>query len=452
VTPRLLAGFSVAGLALVVALALLAASPGDTASPAAAAAQAGPVRIVAAGDIACDPEDANYNGGLGTTGFCRMMATSQRALDLDPDAVLVLGDLQYENATLAKFQASYDPSWGRLKAISYPAVGNHEYLTANATGYYTYFGAAAGDPTKGWYSFDLGGWHLIALNSNCNMVGGCLEGSPQHDWLLADLAANPGVCTLAFWHHPRFSSGPHGDDIAYTDFWEALQDAGADVVLAGHDHVYERFDLQDANGVADPDGLRHFTVGTGGKNRTSFPVVRANSEVRLLTFGVLALDLHADGYVWEFHRDDGTVLDSGVQRCHSAAAARPPATFHTIAPCRVADTRLAAGPSGGPALRDGDTRVFPVGGTCGIPADAVAVAFNLTAASPTATGHLTAYPAGVDPPLSSAVNFRRNRSRASNGALELGVGGMLAVDAALVDPDASVHLILDASGYFQAPE
>src|SRR4029077_6962652 len=154
--------------------------------------------IAAAGDIACDPADSNYNGGLGTANACRMRATSDLLVGSGLAAVLILGDNQYEDGTWSKYLASYDPSWGRVKAITRPAVGNHEYVTPGAAGYYAYFGAAAGDPAKGWYSFDLGAWHLIVLNSNCADIGGCGPGSPEEQWLAADLAAHPGVCTLAY--------------------------------------------------------------------------------------------------------------------------------------------------------------------------------------------------------------------------------------------------------------
>ena len=167
-------------------------------------------------------------------------------------AVLLLGDIQYEDGAYSKFLASYDPSWGRVKSITKPAPGNHEYQSGSAADYYRYFGAAAGDPAKGYYSYDLGGWHLVALNSNCSFVGGCGAGSPQEQWLRADLAAHPASCTLAYWHHPRFSSGAHGSDATYTAFWQALYDANAEVVLVGHDHDYERFAPQTSERRARP--------------------------------------------------------------------------------------------------------------------------------------------------------------------------------------------------------
>lgn len=404
-----------------------------------------PPVIAAAGDVACDPADPSFNGGNGTAVACRMKGTSDLLLALAPDAVLLLGDNQYENGALAKYQASYDPTWGRLKAITRPVPGNHDYGTAGAAGYYTYFGAAAGDPAKGYYSFDLGGWHVIALNSNCAQVGGCGPGSPQEQWLAADLAAHPGVCTLAYWHHPRFSSGPHGNDATFQTFWQLLYDAGADLVLNGHEHVYERFAPQDPSGAANPArGLRQITVGTGGRNLTGFPLVRPNSEVRNASaFGALELALHPNGYTWRFVPEGGaTFTDSGAGLCHSALPSRA-TSFHTLPPCRVMDTR-----QDGSALAGGDTRSIPVAGVCGVPADAVAVAANVTAVDPTATGHLQLYPTGIAPPGTSAVNFSAGRRRASNAILPLGVEGELSVHCALTSP-GTTHFVLDISGYFR---
>lgn len=417
--------------------------------PALAARGQTPPVLAAAGDISCDPADANFNGGNGTATACRMKATSDLALAFDPDAVLLLGDNQYENGTLAKYQASYDPTWGRLKAVTYPIPGNHEYLTAGASGYYSYFGAAAHDPAKGYYSFDLGGWHLIALNSNCAVIGGCGAGSPQEQWLAADLAAHPDVCTLAYWHHPRFSSGPHGNDAISQAFWTDLYNAGADLILNGHDHVYERFSHQDPAGVNDPArGLRQITVGTGGKNLTGFPVVRANSRVRNASaFGVLKLTLHSNGYTWQFVTEGGSIADSGTGLCHSALPSEA-TSFYTLPPCRVADTRQAAGPQGGPALAAGSQRSFPVAGLCGIPADAVAVAANVTVVNPTATGHLELRPTGSPVAGTSAVNFAAGKVRANNAVLALGVLGEVNVGCSL-NQAGTAHFVLDVSGYFR---
>ncbi|HEY6104116.1 MAG TPA: metallophosphoesterase [bacterium] len=281
-----------------------------------AGAQTDPV-IGAAGDIACDPGNSYFNGRVGT--LCQMKATSDLLLGLNAAAVLPLGDLQYEDGALSKFRRSYDRTWGRLKAITRPAPGNHEYGTRGAQGYFDYFGEIAGDPGQGYYSYDIGAWHLIALNSNCGPVGGCGSGSPQERWLRADLAAHPARCTLASWHHPRFSSGFHGSDRRYDAFWRALYDAGADVVLTGHDHHYERFAKQDPNGRPDPGrGIREFVVGTGGRSLYGLKEGEDNSDVfNAETFGVLALTLHPTSYEWRFVRGPGKdFADSGRAACH----------------------------------------------------------------------------------------------------------------------------------------
>jgi len=236
-------------------------------------------------------------------------------------AVLSLGDNQYDDNTLTKYQQMYEPSWGRVKSLIHPGIGNHEYLdpAGGAKGYFTYFGAAAGDPTKGYYSFDVGTWHVIALNAECSHVGGCGAGSPQEQWLKADLGAHSNSCTLAYWHEPRFSSGQHGNNTSSSVFWQDLYSAHADLVLNGHDHVYERFAPQSPAALADPNGIREFVVGTGGKNHYAFVTVQPNSEVRnATTFGVLKLTLHPSGYDWRFVNDptSGTFTDSGSGACH----------------------------------------------------------------------------------------------------------------------------------------
>jgi acid phosphatase type 7 len=294
--------------------------------------------IATAGDIACDPQSTSFNNGAGTATACRQRYTSDLMLDptVFPDlaAVLPLGDIQYENGAYTKFLSSYDPSWGRLKAITRPVPGNHDYLTAGAAGYYQYFGSAAGDPDKGYYSYDLGAWHLIALNSNCAAVGGCGSGSSQEQWLKADLAANHATCTLAYWHHPRFSSGAeHGNDAAYDAFWRDLYASGADVILVGHEHDYERFARQSPDQAPDTRGIREFVVGIGGKSFYTFSSAQPNSEVRITQkFGVLKLTLHGSSYSWELVAEDHSVLDSGTTGCSvPAAPAVPPAPTLTSA-------------------------------------------------------------------------------------------------------------------------
>jgi acid phosphatase type 7 len=409
--------------------------------------QAPPV-IGAAGDIACDTTDPSYNGGNGTANACRMKATSDLLLGLGLTAVLPLGDNQYEIGAVDQYQASYDPTWGRLKAITRPVPGNHEYASPGAAPYYAYFGAAAGDPARGYLSYDLGNWHLIALNSNC--IGGCGPGSAQEQWLAADLAAHPGVCTLAYWHHPLFSSGLHGNDATSNAFWQTLYAAGADVILNGHDHLYERFAPQSPAAVADPvRGIRQFTVGTGGKNLTGIGTVRANSEVRLgSAFGVLELTLHPIGYSWRFlSTSGGAVLDQGATLCHSALP-RPGTELHTLPACRVIDTRNAAGALGGPALSSGGTRSFPIAGTCGVPADAVAVAANLTVIGPTHSGYLETLPTGGLSTGTSAITFKSGQLRSNNSLLLLGVNGEVSV-ATNLTAAGTVHFALDVTGYFR---
>ncbi len=263
--------------------------------------------LVGAGDVATCTGDGDE--------------ATARLLDSIPGTVFVAGDEAYEAGSAAQFRDCYGPTWGRHIQRSRPAVGNHEYLTAGAAGYYEYFGAAAGDPDKGYYSYNLGAWHIVVINSNCGKVGGCGAGSKQEQWLRADLAAHPMPCTLAYWHHPRFSSGKHGSFSAMQPIWQALYEHGADVVLAGHDHNYERFAPQDAVGTADSArGIREFVVGTGGKNHYPIGEPIANSEVRNDdTFGVLKLTLHPISYDWQFIPEAGKLFsDSGSSTCHNA--------------------------------------------------------------------------------------------------------------------------------------
>ena len=284
-----------------------------------AGASAAPL-IAAAGDIACDPNHYAFNEGRGTGDRCRQLSTSR--LLANADAVLTLGDNQYENGRLRKFWASYHPSWGTYKSRTYPAIGNHEYgleggprLAPN--GYFDYFGARAGPRNLGYYSYDVGAWHLIALNSMCGEVGGCGRGSPQEQWLRNDLAENGGKkCVLAYWHHPLFSSGPAGSKREVAPFWRALHEARADVVLVGHDHFYERFAPQSSSGARTSSGPMEFMVGTGGRSITAPRSIAANSRKRLEEWGVLRLRLLATGYRWSFARaGDGASLDNGRRDC-----------------------------------------------------------------------------------------------------------------------------------------
>jgi hypothetical protein len=236
-------------------------------------------------------------------------------LDSIADTVFTTGDNVYPDGTAAQFSECYDPSWGRHKSRTYPSVGNHDYHTGDASGYFEYFGSSAGEPGKGYYSYDLGTWHIIVLNSVI-AVG---TGSEQEQWLRADLAAHPVPCTLAYWHYPRFSSGiVHGSDPTVHALWQALYDFGADVILNGHEHNYERFAPQNPAGVADPArGIRQFVIGLGGRSLYAFGRPIANSEVRYNdTYGVLKLTLHPGSYDWEFIPvAGGTFTDSGSGVC-----------------------------------------------------------------------------------------------------------------------------------------
>ena len=238
------------------------------------------VVLIGAGDIADCPD---LTGAEATA----------KLLEANPGTVMALGDLAYPDGTAENFKC-YDKTWGRVKDRTRPAVGNHEFHSSGATYYFQYFGAAAGDPKSGYYSYDLGSWHIVVLNSECTEIGGCGTGSSEEKWLRADLAAHPVGCTLAYFHKPRFSSGlNHGNDPEVGAFWQALYDFNAELILNGHDHDYERFAPQDPNGNADPKrGIREFVVGTGGKNLREFGISKSNSEVRNNdTFGVLKLSL-----------------------------------------------------------------------------------------------------------------------------------------------------------------
>ncbi|HXD12181.1 MAG TPA: DNRLRE domain-containing protein, partial [Anaerolineales bacterium] len=297
--------------------------------------------IAVAGDIACDPSNSNFNGGNGSSGSCRQKYTSDLVVNGGYAAVLPLGDNQYYCGGYQAYVQSYDPSWGRVKSITRPVVGNHEYLTSGGTdcnsansgaaGYFQYFGAAAGNPSQGYYSYDVGAWHLIAINSNCSSAGGCGTSSPQAQWLVADLNAHANFCTLAYWHIPLFSSGGRASSNTQA-IWQILYDHNADLVLGGHDHTYERFAPQTPNGTLDTvRGIREFIVGSGGANHTSFTSIFANSEVRNAdTFGILKLTLHATSYDWQFIPEAGKVFtDVGTGTCHGGAPDTTPPTAPT---------------------------------------------------------------------------------------------------------------------------
>jgi acid phosphatase type 7 len=260
--------------------------------------------------------------GAGDIADCRDLSGAEataKLLDQIPGTVMAVGDLAYPDGTKENFEY-YDRTWGRQKMRTRPAPGNHEFHSSAATPYFDYFGSLAGAPGDGYYSYDLGAWHIVVLNSECVEVGGCDPGFRQEKWLRTDLAAHRSSCTLAYWHKPLFSSGgAHGNDLEVTPLWQALYDAGADIVIGGHDHNYERFALQNPQGEPDTaHGIREFVVGTGGKNLRPFGTVKANSEVQNNeAFGVLKLTLHPTGYDWNFVSQEGRrFTDAGSTQCH----------------------------------------------------------------------------------------------------------------------------------------
>jgi hypothetical protein len=263
--------------------------------------------------------------GAGDIADCTDLAGAEataKLLEANPGTVMAVGDLAYPDGTKENFEC-YDKTWGRVKARTRPAVGNHEFHSTGATYYFQYFGSVAGDFKDGFYSYDLGAWHIIVLNSECNEVGGCGAGSREEKWLRADLAAHPAACTLSYFHKPLFSSGAkHGNDPELRPLFQALYDAHADVVVGGHDHDYERFAPQDPDGKADPkNGIREIVAGTGGKSHRPFAQPLPTSEVRDdTTFGVLKLTLHPTGFDWAFLPEPGkTFTDSGSGHCHGSA-------------------------------------------------------------------------------------------------------------------------------------
>jgi hypothetical protein len=251
--------------------------------------------LLAAGDIAvCGTEGSRLTAAI---------------VAAHPDAaVAAVGDLAYGSGAPSEFSGCYDPAWGGFKSRTHPAPGNHEYATAQAAGYFGYWGPAAGPAGEGWYSYDVGAWHVVALNSNCGPVA-CGPTSAEVRWLAADLAAHPTRCALAYWHHPRWSSGLHGSQAQVDPLWKTAAAGGVDVVVSGHDHDYERF--------APIDGVRQFVVGTGGAPRYPIGSGTAGSEVRDNTsWGVLSLTLHPDSYDWRFLPAAGsTFTDSGTAAC-----------------------------------------------------------------------------------------------------------------------------------------
>ena len=297
-------GFLVGVILAAAAFGTLALGPGNS-SPATAPTDQTTI-LVGAGDIA----DCRDLSGAEATA---------KLLDQVPGTVMAVGDLAYPDGSKENF-VCYDKTWGRAKSRTRPAPGNHEFHSTGATPYFDYFGSAAGDSKTGYYSYELGAWHIIVLNSECKDVLGCESGSPQETWLRADLALHPTACTLAYWHKPLFSSGgAHGDELTVKPLWQALYAANADVIIGGHDHDYERFAPQGPDGTADPKrGIREFVVGTGGKNHRPFGPPKPNSELRdASAFGVLKLTLKPNAYDWQFIPEAGkNFTDSGGGACH----------------------------------------------------------------------------------------------------------------------------------------
>ncbi len=284
-----------------------AADPCPSRAPASFPAPTGPDRVItAAGDIADpDPTDATR-------------ATAELVTVIDPNVALTLGDNQYPEGELSDYTSGYGSSWGAFLDRTRPAIGNHEYGSSpTADGYFAYFGARS---PGNYYSFELGAWHLISLDSNCDQVGGCTPGTAQYEWLRADLAANDAACTLAYWHHPRWSSGTeHGNSEQVAPFVDLLYDDGADVILSGHEHNYERYAPQDPEGSLDADrGIVQFVVGTGGHSLYELGPPDENSLVQDdSTYGVLRMILRPGSYDFSFEPVlDGTFTDSGSGRCH----------------------------------------------------------------------------------------------------------------------------------------
>jgi len=267
--------------------------------------------------------------GAGDIGDCTdtgVNATANLILGLpSTTTVITLGDNAYPHGSDADFANCYDPTWGQFKSRTHPALGDHEYETPNASGYFNYFqqqlapyGASATDPTRGYYSYDIGSWHVVVLNAECGDVPGC-SATAQASWLDSDLTAHPSQCTMAVLGAPRWSSGSvHGSNAAMASYFKSLYDNGAEVLLGGDDHLYERFAPTDPQGYYDPArGVRQIIAGTGGGSLYTFGTIRANSEVRRSgNFGILKMTLHPGSYEWEFVPTAGTYSDSGTTECH----------------------------------------------------------------------------------------------------------------------------------------
>ncbi len=274
-----------------------------------------PVVLLAVGDIACDPTSPYIN----TAGLCQQDRVGQlvrKQIEAGAEWFVPLGDIQYETGSYRAYQKMYDPAFGQVRKWTRPVPGNHEYLTPNARGYFRYFKKKAGDPQRPWRSFVAGaGWRVLLLNSNCEFIGGCGPGSREGRWIRRELARTPEQCVIAAWHHPLRTSGEYAGDQATMSrarkLWRAVNAGGADIVLNGHDHIYERF--------AKRSGMQQFTVGTGGKNHYRITTKAPGSKKRIADrYGVLRLELSADGtYTYAFTAVSGRVLDQGAESCQN---------------------------------------------------------------------------------------------------------------------------------------
>lgn len=300
--------------------AIAASSPSSTIARG-SSHSAGPTPTLAPGQTPTPTPADPVLVGAGDIGDCATNGDEATAALLDgiEGTVFTAGDDAYPSGTKHDFRKCYDPTWGRFKARTRPVPGNHDWETRGLAGYVGYYGAAAQGPGgTSWYSFDVGAWHVIMLDSMCDHVGGCDPASPQGTWLASDLAAHDNACTMAIFHFPRFSSGEHGNDASMDVFWQPLYASGVDVIVNGHDNDYERFAPQDSNGTADDArGIREFVVGTGGTALRGFKGTVANSHERVSTvYGVIAFTLHADSYDWQFIAADNPFRDSGTGKCH----------------------------------------------------------------------------------------------------------------------------------------
>jgi acid phosphatase type 7 len=289
----------------------LTPTPTQTSTPTATPTPT-PAILIGAGDIASCGDSPEYQGDEQTAERIETLIAQY------PQAqVFTAGDNVYGEGRAVEFNNCFDPTWGRFKERIRPAPGNHDYMSPAAAPYYAYFGEAAGPPGLGYYSYDLGDWHIVALNSNCNDIA-CGPNSPQVQWLREDLENSQKKCSLAYWHHPRFSSGLAGDSGIINPFWRTAVEMGVEIVVSGHDHNYERFALLNVEGEADPQGTRLFIVGTGGSTLRAFGETRPHSEVRYnTTNGVILFELYPDSYRWTFHPvDDPSLTDSGSGTCN----------------------------------------------------------------------------------------------------------------------------------------